>query len=149
VPPSPSRQRLRRRICRSARPTCGEDQARREPARSPRSLLTQLAGQDDDVVWRAAQRDARFLITQDSDFSDARKFVPGTHHGLLLVSLPQPGQTALFGRIAELFQFEKVEEWGGCMVTTTSRKVRVDETSLRPRDVSAVARFARSFIRFR
>ena len=84
-----------------------------------------LAGRDDDVVWRAAQRDGRFLITQDLDFADARRFVPGTHHGLLLVRLPQPGRTALFDRIAEVFQFEKVEDWGGCMVTATSRKVRV------------------------
>jgi hypothetical protein len=43
----------------------------------------QLAGQDDGVVWEAAQSHGRF-ITQDLDFSDARKYVPGAHHGLLL-----------------------------------------------------------------
>lgn len=35
-------------------------------------------GEDDDVVWRAAQADGRFLVTQDLDFSDARKYAPGT-----------------------------------------------------------------------
>ena len=43
-----------------------------------------LAGRDDDVVWQAVQGAGRFLVTQDLDFSDARKYLPGTHHGLLL-----------------------------------------------------------------
>jgi Domain of unknown function (DUF5615) len=51
-------------------------------------------------VWQAAQEGRRFLITQDLDFSDVRRYAPGTHHGLLLVRLPQPGRTALFERIA-------------------------------------------------
>ena len=42
-------------------------------------------GENDDVVWRTAQADGRFLVTQDLDFSDARKYAPGTHNGLLLV----------------------------------------------------------------
>ena len=84
-----------------------------------------LAGRDDPTVWQAAQANARFLITQDLDFSDARKFVPGTHHGLMLVRLPQPGRSALFERVATLFRTEDVESWKGCMVTATPRKVRV------------------------
>jgi predicted nuclease of predicted toxin-antitoxin system len=85
----------------------------------------QLAGMDDAVVWEAAQAHGRFLITQDHDFSDARKYVPGTHHGLLLVRLPQPGRAALFARIAALFRTETVETWPRCIVTATPRKVRV------------------------
>jgi predicted nuclease of predicted toxin-antitoxin system len=42
-----------------------------------------IVGQEDGVVWRAAQADRRFLVTQDLDFSDIRLFEPGTHHGLL------------------------------------------------------------------
>jgi len=84
-----------------------------------------IAGQDDAVVWQAAQGGRRFLITQDLDFSDVRRYALGTHHGLLLVRLPQPGRTALFERIAMLFQVEDVESWGGCMVTATPHKVRV------------------------
>jgi predicted nuclease of predicted toxin-antitoxin system len=49
----------------------------------------QLAGLDDGAVWGAAQAHGRVFITQDLDFSDARKYVPGTHHGLLLVRLPR------------------------------------------------------------
>ena len=42
------------------------------------------AGRADADVWQAAQKAERFLITQDLDFSDIRKFSPGTHHGLML-----------------------------------------------------------------
>jgi predicted nuclease of predicted toxin-antitoxin system len=84
-----------------------------------------IGGEDDDVVWRAAQADGRFLVTQDLDFSDARKYAPGTHHGLLLVRLPQPGRIALQDRVTSLFRTEAVETWSGCLVTATPTKVRV------------------------
>ena len=84
-----------------------------------------IAGKDDAVVWQAAQAGQRFLVTQDLDFSDVRKYTPGTHHGLLLVRLPQPGRLALFEKIATLFLVEDVESWVGCMVTATPHKVRV------------------------
>ncbi|MCX6551887.1 MAG: DUF5615 family PIN-like protein [Acidobacteria bacterium] len=84
-----------------------------------------IAGSNDAVVWQAAQAVQRFLVTQDLDFSDIRKYAPGTHHGLLLVRLPQPGRTALFERIAALFEVEDVDSWKGCLITATPHKVRV------------------------
>jgi predicted nuclease of predicted toxin-antitoxin system len=48
-----------------------------------------LTGRADPDVWTAAQEDARFLVTQDLDFSDTRKFTPGLHQGILLVRLHQ------------------------------------------------------------
>jgi predicted nuclease of predicted toxin-antitoxin system len=53
-----------------------------------------LSGQPDDNVWQAAQDSGRFLITQDLDFSDLRKYQPGKHHGLLLVRLANPSRGA-------------------------------------------------------
>jgi len=64
-------------------------------------------------------------LPQDLDFADARVFAPGTHHGILLVRLPQPGRTALAERVATLFSGEDVDSWAGCLVTATLRKVRV------------------------
>jgi predicted nuclease of predicted toxin-antitoxin system len=37
-----------------------------------------LGGRRDEDVWAAAQVEERFLVTQDLDFSDRRKFAPGT-----------------------------------------------------------------------
>lgn len=84
-----------------------------------------LTGQDDAHVWQAAQATGRFFITQDLDFSDSRRFVPGTHHGLLLVRLRDPGRNALVRRVRSLFQTENVETWKQCFVVATEHKVRV------------------------
>ena len=84
-----------------------------------------LTGQNDIQVWEAAQETDRFFITQDLDFSDTRRFTPGTHHGILLVRLRDPGRNALLKRIHGLFQTEAVENWRGCFVVVTDRKLRV------------------------
>jgi len=84
-----------------------------------------LSGCVDAEVWRAAQDSGRFLITQDLDFSDARRFSPGTHHGILLVRLRNPGRRTLLTRIVGIFETEDVEQWSGCFVILTERKLRV------------------------
>jgi predicted nuclease of predicted toxin-antitoxin system len=84
-----------------------------------------LEGRADDEVWQGAQAASRFLITQDLDFSDVRRFMPGTHAGVLLVRLAQPGRNALVARVAMLFATERVDEWRGCLVVATDHKVRI------------------------
>ena len=84
-----------------------------------------LAGQDDPRIWEAAQTTGRFLITQDLDFSDIRRFTPGTHREILLVRLREPGRNALVNRIRGIFQAESVEGWGGCFVVVTEHKIRI------------------------
>jgi hypothetical protein len=84
-----------------------------------------LIGRADAEVWQAAQEHQRFLITQDLDFSDVRRYKPGTHTGLLLVRLAQPGRLALASRVATLFSTEAVDQWRGCIVVATEHKVRV------------------------
>jgi predicted nuclease of predicted toxin-antitoxin system len=91
-----------------------------------------LAGSPDAVIWQAAQREARFLITQDLDFSDLRTFAPGTHHGILLVRLHSPSRQALSDRIIAAFRTEDVEAWRGCFVIASSRKTRVIKESPTP-----------------
>lgn len=88
-----------------------------------------LTGQDDTRLWEAAQRTGRFLITQDLDFSDIRRFVPGTHKGILLVRLREPGRNALVNRIRAVFQSEEVEDWSGCFVVVTEHKIRIRRPS--------------------
>ena len=64
-------------------------------------------------------------MTQDLDFSDMRRFSPGTHAGLLLLRLAQPGRDALLARVSALFALEAVDQWVGCLVVVTDDKVRV------------------------
>jgi predicted nuclease of predicted toxin-antitoxin system len=88
-----------------------------------------LGGCADREIWEAAQKESRFLITQDLDFSDARQFVPGSHCGILLVRLHSPNRGNLTERVEELFQKESVNAWARCFVVATERKIRV----LKPR----------------
>jgi len=84
-----------------------------------------LSGHPDAEIWEAAQNESRFLITQDLDFSDARKFAPGSHCGILLVRLRSPSRKALIDRVTSLFQTEDVEKWERCFVVASERKLRV------------------------
>jgi predicted nuclease of predicted toxin-antitoxin system len=84
-----------------------------------------LQGSLDETVWAAALAASRFLITQDLDFSDMRRFTPGTHPGVLLVRMREPGRTAIRRRIEGLFRTEDVEGWSGCFVVATDHKVRI------------------------
>jgi predicted nuclease of predicted toxin-antitoxin system len=84
-----------------------------------------LSGCNDSDLWRAAQREGRTLITQDLDFSDSRRFAPGTHHGIVLLRLRSPSRLRLIERVDEIFQYEAIRSWAGCFVVVTEQKVRV------------------------
>ena len=88
-----------------------------------------LNGETDQHIWDVAQREERFLVTQDLDFSDVRRFLPGTHHGILLVRLREPDRQSLVVRVQKIFQREDVSKWTCCFVVATEHKIRV----LRPR----------------
>jgi predicted nuclease of predicted toxin-antitoxin system len=91
-----------------------------------------LIGRGDKSVWDAAQASGRFLITQDLDFSDARQFVPGTHHGILLVRLREPGRNALLRQVETAFSQGDAMSWLGNFVVLTEHKVRIHRVK-RPR----------------
>jgi predicted nuclease of predicted toxin-antitoxin system len=84
-----------------------------------------LRGAADPVIWSAAQAAKRFLVTQDLDFSDLRRFKPGTHAGILLVRLVRPARRRVIERIRTLFETENAGQWSGCFVIATESKVRV------------------------
>jgi uncharacterized protein with PIN domain len=84
-----------------------------------------LTGHPDDTIWAAVQSEQRFLITQDLDFSDVRRFQPGRHAGLLLVRLHAPGRIALTQRVSAVFAREPVESWVGCFAILTDHKLRI------------------------
>ncbi|PSB60653.1 hypothetical protein C7B61_17115, partial [filamentous cyanobacterium CCP1] len=44
-----------------------------------------LSGATDEVVWQQVCLEQRLFITLDLDFSDVRRFPPGTHPGILLL----------------------------------------------------------------
>lgn len=85
----------------------------------------ELGGSSDRTIWEAAQRQERFLITQDLDFSDVRQFLPGTHHGILLLRLRDPSRQSLVFRTRQIFEQEQVTDWTACFVVATEHKIRI------------------------
>lgn len=84
-----------------------------------------LTGADDEAIRRAARDAERLLITQDLDFSNVRDLQPGSRGGVLLLRLRCPGRNALLERVRHLFESESVEQWAGCIVVASERKIRV------------------------
>lgn len=89
------------------------------------SVAEGLGGARDVVVWAAAQREGRFFVTQDLDFSDRRAFAPGSHAGILLVRLGEEDQWRLTEHVVSCLSSEDAKTWTKCLVIASSRKVRV------------------------
>jgi hypothetical protein len=53
-------------------------------------------------------------VTQDLDFSDTRKFVPGSHHGILLVRLPDSEQWRVNDYLVAWFSDPAARSWERC-----------------------------------
>ncbi|HWB81392.1 MAG TPA: DUF5615 family PIN-like protein [Nannocystaceae bacterium] len=84
-----------------------------------------LAGADDPTVWTAARTENRFLVTLDLDFSDVRRFQPGTHAGLMIVRVPDHLQPDIPKFLRGWFADPQAESWSRCLVVATPTKLRV------------------------
>jgi len=85
----------------------------------------QLTGRNDDAIFPAAFAENRLLITQDLDFSDIRRFKPGTHPGIVLIRLRDPNRRKLIERMKQMLQEENIETWAACFVVIGDIRLRV------------------------
>lgn len=90
----------------------------------------QLKGAPDAEVWKAAQKEGRFLITTDLDFSDKRRYKPGTHYGILLIRLSQEGQTTITEFVHWLLDRYNPETWDSALVVATDHKLRIRKSNI-------------------
>jgi len=84
-----------------------------------------LQGAPDNEVWSASQKEQRFLITTDLDFSDIRYYKPGEHAGILLIRLAKEGKGRLLSYFQRLLSQYNIEEWQGYLVVATDHKIRI------------------------
>jgi predicted nuclease of predicted toxin-antitoxin system len=91
-----------------------------------------LRGASDADLWQQIQKEKRFLITQDLEFSDARKYPAGSHAGILLVRMKPGSRKGLADRLLQIFQQENVEAWSSCCVVVTEERIRVTRTAAGP-----------------
>ena len=84
-----------------------------------------LIGKDDNVIFEAALRESRMLLTQDLDFSDARKFRPGTHSGVVVIRMRDPSRRRIIARMRQILDDGPIDGWAGCFVVISDRKLRI------------------------
>ena len=84
-----------------------------------------LSGKSDPVIFDAANREQRLLFTQDLDFSDIRRFAPGTHSGIVLIRLRDPSRRRIINRINQILELYLIEDWSRCFVVISDKKLRV------------------------
>lgn len=84
-----------------------------------------LAGQPDDKIWHACTGEERFLITQDLDFSDARKYPPGTHAGIMIVRVADDSRENLIRVVLRAFQEQDAGAFQRALVVVTDVKIRI------------------------
>jgi predicted nuclease of predicted toxin-antitoxin system len=71
-----------------------------------------LTGRDDATVFAAAVAEGRMLVTQDLDFSDIRRFKPGTHPGIVLIRMHDPSRRKVVERMTRVLASEDINLWG-------------------------------------
>ncbi|MEQ8958070.1 MAG: DUF5615 family PIN-like protein [Coleofasciculus sp. C2-GNP5-27] len=89
-----------------------------------------LSGEDDEVVWQQACTDGRFFITLDLDFSDIRRFPPGTHPGILLLRSRGGSRQVVLDVLARVVQDYPLTTLAGCLVVADETQTRIRRPSV-------------------
>jgi len=84
-----------------------------------------LSGASDERVWQEVVKEDRIFITLDLDFSDIRRFPPGSHPGLLLLRPESKGRQAVIAVLHRVLQEHRLEEFRGCLVVADPRRTRL------------------------
>jgi len=84
-----------------------------------------LSGAKDPAVWQHVCDTGCFFITLDLDFSDVRRFVPGTHPGILLIRPRGKGREAVAGVIQRVLAEHGLKPLVGCLAVADESRTRI------------------------
>jgi predicted nuclease of predicted toxin-antitoxin system len=84
-----------------------------------------MNGWSDDRIWRAIQKEGRFLITQDKGFGDVRRYPPGSHHGILLLRPGTAFPKGIVDFIEQVLDTVSLEELDRCVTVATANGIRI------------------------
>ena len=85
----------------------------------------QLSGVDDAALWATVRAEGRFFITLDLDFSDVRRFPPGTHPGILLLRPRSMSREAVTSILRRLLQSHSLADFEGGLVVADEAHTRI------------------------
>lgn len=84
-----------------------------------------LSGESDDIVWQRACAEKRFFITLDLDFSDVRRFPPGTHPGILLLRPRNRSRQAVLEVLSRVVYEQSLDTLKGCLAVADETHTRI------------------------
>lgn len=84
-----------------------------------------LSGAADATVWEHVCSVDRFLVTLDLDFSDVRRYPPGTHPGILLIRSRSRSRTAVAGVLSRVIAERSLDDLRGCLAVADESFTRI------------------------
>ncbi len=84
-----------------------------------------LSGASDIEVWQRVCNEKRFFVTLDTDFSDIRKFSPGSHHGILLLRPKGKGKLAVESVLKRVIKEHPLESLSGLLTVADEKHTRI------------------------
>lgn len=84
-----------------------------------------LSGAADEVVWQRVCAENRFFVTLDLDFSDVRRFPPGSHVGILLLRPRSRGRRDVLDILKRVLAEQTLERLRGCLVVADQGYTRI------------------------
>ena len=84
-----------------------------------------LSGATDEQVWGRVCADNRFFITLDLDFSDVRRYPPGTHPGILLIRARSRSASAVTNVLARVAMERSLEDLSACLAVANLSFTRI------------------------
>jgi len=88
-----------------------------------------LSGATDERVWERVCTDGRFFITLDLDFSDIRRYQPGTHPGILLIRARSRSASAVTDVRARITAERSLEDLKGSLAIANRSFTRIRRPS--------------------
>ncbi|MBE9054177.1 DUF5615 family PIN-like protein [Nostocales cyanobacterium LEGE 11386] len=77
------------------------------------------------MVWQEVCAEKRFFITLDLDFSDVRRFPPGTHPGILLLRSRNRSRQAVLEILTRVVNEQSLTALKGCLVVADEIQTRI------------------------
>src|SRR5579862_2581286 len=82
-------------------------------------------GLQDEHLWPLVRAEGRFFVTTDKGFSDVRAYPPGTHPGILVLHLEEPGARSLLKLVVQTLLAMRLESMAGTIAIASERGVTI------------------------
>jgi predicted nuclease of predicted toxin-antitoxin system len=84
----------------------------------------QMGGWKDSFLWKAIQKENRFLVTADKGFANLRTYPPGKHAGILLLRPDEDGVPPIIDLLKKVLVLYKLTDLAGNITVATPRAIR-------------------------